>query len=85
MRPSPPSDELARRQAHILDDLLGLRIRSPQARAADFADPPLGTVESRWGIYASGFLARLVEALENVVACSVPQLDRMLDIGGHLG
>ena len=65
-QPSTPV-ELGRCQAIVLDDLLRLRIRSAQERATDFLEPPAGNVEDRWAIYASGFLARLVEALEKAL------------------
>ena len=64
MLSSPPA-ELGRRQSDFLDDLLGLRTRSANERAMELVKPPVGGVEDRWAIYASGFLARLVEALEN--------------------
>ncbi len=77
MRQPSMSVELGRRQAVVLDDLLGLRVRSAQERAMDFLEPPAGNVEDRWAIYASGFLARLVEALEN----DYPALRRILGEG----
>ena len=76
MFPSPPA-ELGRRQSDFLDDLLGLRTRSADERAMELVKPPVGGVEDRWAIYASGFLARLVEALEN----DYPALRRVLGAG----
>jgi hypothetical protein len=74
---SPPFAELRRCQAGVLDDLLGFRGRSPEERAVEFVRPPAGGVEDRWAIYANGFLARLVEALEN----DFPSLRRVLGAG----
>jgi hypothetical protein len=42
-----------------------------------FLAPPTGDVERRWAIYASGYLARLVEALEN----DYPAVRRILGEG----
>ncbi|HSB64672.1 MAG TPA: DNA-binding domain-containing protein [Thermoanaerobaculia bacterium] len=51
-------------QRDLLQDLNGLREREPAERAFDFVRPPDGTVESRWHVYAHGYVARLVETLE---------------------
>ncbi len=69
--------ELRRCQTSLLDDLLGRQSRSPEERATEFLNPPVGGVEDRWDIYAGGFLARLVEGLEN----DYPALRRVLGEG----
>jgi hypothetical protein len=51
-------------QRDILYDLNGLREREAAERAFDFGRPPAGTAEDRWHVYAHGYVARLVEALE---------------------
>jgi hypothetical protein len=56
---------LARLEARVLGDLLGSQPATTEERAAVFASPPAGTIESRWHVYTSGYLARLVEAIEN--------------------
>lgn len=52
-------------QRDLLQDLNGLRERKAAERAVDFGGPPAGGVEDRWHVYASGYVARLVEALES--------------------
>jgi hypothetical protein len=52
-------------QRSLLQDLNGLMAREPAERAADFGAPPAGGVEDRWQVYADGYVARLVEALES--------------------
>ena len=52
-------------QHGLLQDLNGLKEREPVERAADFGAPPAGGVEDRWHVYADGYVARLVEALES--------------------
>lgn len=49
----------------MLGELLGKETFGPEARAHHIRQPPQGTVESRWHIYASGYLARIVETLEH--------------------
>ncbi len=51
-------------QRDALHDLVGLAERDAAERAFDFARPPAGDVEGRWHVYAHGYVARLVEALE---------------------
>jgi hypothetical protein len=52
-------------QASFLEDLKAGRPLSDAERAVLFKNPARGDVEHRWDIYTSGYLARLVEALEN--------------------
>ncbi len=68
---------LAAVQRHVLTDLLALRACTPEGRAATFADPPRGSLEGRWHVYSSGYLARLFEAVEN----DYPALRRILGEG----
>lgn len=68
---------LATLQAHVFGDLVGSRPSTREKRATTFAPPPQGTVESRWHVYTSGYLARLVEAVEN----DYPALRRILGEG----
>jgi hypothetical protein len=49
----------------VLGELSGRETFGPERRARHIRKPPQGTVESRWHIYTSGYLARIVEALEN--------------------
>jgi len=49
----------------MLGELLGEQTFGPEARARHIHQPPQGTLESRWHIYASGYLARIVETLEH--------------------
>ena len=49
----------------MLGELTGEQTFGRQARARHIRKPPQGTVESRWHIYASGYLAGIVEALEH--------------------
>lgn len=51
-------------QRDVLQDLNGTREREAAERAFDFGRPPTGGVEDRWHVYAHGYVARLVEALE---------------------
>ena len=63
---------LRRVQEQILARILATREAEP---APDlFRDPPQGTIEARWHVYASAYLARLVEAIEN----DYPALSRVL-------
>lgn len=64
-------------EARVLGDLLGSQRATAEERAAIFAPPPAGTIEDRWHVYASGYLARLVEAVEN----DYPALRRILGEG----
>lgn len=62
------------------DFLVGLRGRSTPAwtgPAGPFLAPPTGDVERRWAIYSSGYVARLVEALEK----DYPAVRRILGEG----
>ncbi|MGA7992453.1 MAG: DNA-binding domain-containing protein [Thermoanaerobaculia bacterium] len=52
-------------QRDFLQDLNGLNERKTTERAFDFNAPPAGGVEDRWHVYAHGYVARLVEALES--------------------
>jgi hypothetical protein len=52
-------------QRDFLQDLNGFRERKTAERAVDFERPPAGSVEDRWYVYADGYVARLVEALES--------------------
>jgi hypothetical protein len=52
-------------QRDLLQDLNGLRERGAAERAFDFGRPLAGGVEDRWHVYAHGYVARLVEALES--------------------
>lgn len=61
----PEAAELVLLQASVLGDLTGLRVLSPAERAAILSPPSQGTLERRWEIYTSGYIARLAEALEN--------------------
>lgn len=57
---------------------LGDRSASPwTGPEGPFLAPPAGDVERRWAIYSSGFVARLVEALEN----DYPAVRRILGEG----
>jgi hypothetical protein len=53
-------NDLRARQLEMLLDLAGQGERSPTAH---FEAPPCGSLEDRWNVYASGYLARLAEAL----------------------
>jgi hypothetical protein len=68
---------LAPLQRAILADVSGRRARNARAHARVFAPPPQGDIERRWHIYAAGYLARVVEALEN----DYPALRRILGSG----
>lgn len=57
--------ELSAAQAAFLGDVTGDQPRTAADRAAVFAVPPGDSVERRWGIYGGGYVARLVEAVEN--------------------
>lgn len=56
---------LALLEARVLGDLMGSEPTTPDDRATTFAPPPAGTIEDRWHVYATGYLARLVEAVQN--------------------
>jgi hypothetical protein len=49
----------------VLNDLTGVLRRTVRERAEVFAEPPSGTVEDRWHVYAHGYLTRLAETLES--------------------
>ena len=51
-------------QRDVLQDLNGIRERGAAERAFDFGSPPAGGVDDRWHVYAHGYFARLIEALE---------------------
>jgi hypothetical protein len=69
--------QLASVQETILAGILG----GPEVPEADirrlFLDPPAGTVEERWDVYASGLVARATEAIEN----DFPALSKVLGPG----
>lgn len=52
-------------QGALVEDLGRKRTRTPEERAAVFRQPPRGSVEDRWSIYAVGYVTRIAEALEN--------------------
>ena len=52
-------------QTAFSGELFGRQTFGPERRKRCFRKPPEGTVEGRWHIYSSGYLTRLVEALEN--------------------
>ena len=58
----------ARAQRAFLDDLTGRRPRADADRDAAFRRPRRGTVADRWHVYAHGYTARIVEALEQECA-----------------
>ncbi len=64
MRAESP-DRLGRLQARFLTDLSGPDERSRPARSLFFEAPPRGSIADRWAIYRDGYVARIVEALEN--------------------
>jgi hypothetical protein len=65
MRRTPPDlSATRRRQGAFLADLTGIAPRTDAEREAVFLRPPSGSVAERWHVYAHGYLARLVEALE---------------------
>lgn len=64
-------------QRRVLASLTGLSLHAPQGPEGIFALPSGDSLESRWHIYASGYLARLVEALEN----DYPAVRRILGDG----
>lgn len=64
-------------EARVLGDLLGSQPATAEDRAAIFAPPPEDTIEGRWHVYTSGYLARLVEAIEN----DYPAVRRILGEG----
>lgn len=68
---------LALLEARVLGDLIGSEPATPADRATRFAPPPAGGIEDRWHVYASGYLARLVEAVEN----DYPAVRRILGEG----
>jgi hypothetical protein len=63
MRATRP-DGTHRLQKELLDDLVGRMPRSEAGREAVFRKPRRGTVADRWHVYAHGYAARLIEALE---------------------
>lgn len=56
---------LVEAQADFLDDLLGIAERTPEGRRRAFRNPPAGTIEDRWAIYANAFVVRIAESLAN--------------------
>lgn len=68
---------LAAAQAELLADLTDRNTLDPARRAEVFVAPPRGTLEDRWGVYTSGYVARLAEAIEN----DYPALHRILGDG----
>ena len=66
--PSPPIPDrppLAVLQTALLGELIGEETFGLEARGRHLHVPPQGTIESRWHIYASGYLARIIETLEH--------------------
>jgi hypothetical protein len=61
----------------VIGDLMGSEPATPEDRATILAPAPAGTLEERWHVYASGYLARLVEAVEN----DYPAVRRILGEG----
>jgi hypothetical protein len=72
-----PSSGLWAYQHDFLGDVSAQRPRSEPARSQLFRTPPQGSVDERWQVYRSGYLARLVESLEN----DYPALRRILGEG----
>jgi hypothetical protein len=65
MRRARPDARATRRlQEEFLADLTGRHPRSPADREAVFRRPRRGTVEDRWHVYAHGYVARIIEALD---------------------
>ncbi len=64
MRPQLEAIATRQTQREFLDDVLGRRTRSEAARESAFRRPRAGSVADRWHIYAHGYTARIVEALE---------------------
>ncbi len=83
MRPPPeprvagPSGSLRALQETLLAGLTAHAARLPAALRGALREPARGTLDARWEIYTSGYLARLVEALEN----DFPALRRILGEG----
>lgn len=78
MRPPESGlSRLTRLQSAFLDDATGHESREAYVRASIFEAPPCDTVEVRWDIYRSGYVARLVEAVEN----DYPATRRILGAG----
>lgn len=73
----PPTSGLAALQASFLGDVTGQESRNASARVPIFELPPCDTTETRWDIYNSGYVARLVEAIEN----DYPATRRILGAG----
>jgi hypothetical protein len=59
-------------QDEILSRILG--VGEPERSPSLFVDPPQGTIEARWHVYADGYVARIAEAIEN----DYPALNRVL-------
>ena len=76
-RPPEPTTRLRDVQSGLLADLTGREPRTADEHAALFRTPHRGTLEGRWTVYTTGYLARLVEALEN----DYPALRRLLGEG----
>ena len=76
-RPEPGACDLASVQAWFLGDVTGHESRDAAFRAPVFEPPPCDTIETRWDIYSSGYVARLVEACEN----DYPATRRILGAG----
>lgn len=60
----------------VQDDMLSriLATDEPERTPGLFLDPPQGTIEARWHLYAHGYVARIAEAIEN----DYPALNRVL-------
>jgi hypothetical protein len=74
-RPDAPSLQLV--QQGFLDAVRGDAFRAWAGAAGPFVSPPAGEVERRFAIYATGYVARLAEALEN----DYPAVRRILGAG----
>lgn len=75
--PDASANDLAALQVSFLRDVTGQESRNASARAPIFETPPCDTIETRWDIYSSGYVARLVEAVEN----DYPATRRILGAG----
>jgi hypothetical protein len=73
----PEIARLAALQEIVLAGVLGRRELPREALRALFAAPPAGTLGDRWHIYATGLVARALEAIEN----DFPALAKVLGPG----
>ena len=75
--PQPEAPRLRSAQEEFLRALHGGGTVSWTGPKGPYLTPPTGDVERRWAIYSSGYVARLVEALEN----DYPAVRRILGEG----